>query len=160
LRARGLLTDDAALLLEALEACREVPRPLDLGSCLRDAAAALARAGRLEEARPLADEAFGLQTELGAIGDQRTARALLRAAGLTVSARAKHTHGLSGWESLTEAELKVVQLLAAGHSNPEIARALFVSRRTVAWHLSNVYAKLGVSSRVELVAGALRRELR
>jgi DNA-binding NarL/FixJ family response regulator len=160
LRARGLLTGEVDLLEQAVAACRQVPRPVDLAMCLRDAAAAHARAGEHEQARPLAGEALELLAGLGAVGDQRHARALLRAAGLTLSARAKHTRARHGWESLTEGELRVVRLAAEGHTNPQIAQALYLSKRTVGWHLSNVFRKLGVSSRVELVAEALRRELR
>jgi DNA-binding CsgD family transcriptional regulator len=158
LRARGLLTGDAEALVQAVAACREVPRPVDLALSLRDAAAELARDGERDRARPLAAEALELLSELGATGDDRNARKLLRAAGLTFSARAKHTRARHGWESLTRAELRVVALAAEGRSNPEIAQTLYLSRRTVGWHLHNVFRKLGVSSRVELVAEALRRE--
>jgi DNA-binding CsgD family transcriptional regulator len=51
----------------------------------------------------------------------------------------------------------VVRLVALGHSNLEIAKALYLSRRTVGWHLSNAFRKLGLTSRTELAAAALRR---
>jgi DNA-binding CsgD family transcriptional regulator len=158
LRARGLLTDDPSALVNAVAASREASRPLDLAVSLRDAAAALARGGEQERARALAAEALKLLGELQATGDERNARRLLRAAGLMFSARAKHTRARHGWESLTQAELRVVALAAEGRSNPEIARILFLSRRTVGWHLYNIFPKLGVSSRVQLVAEALRRD--
>ena len=158
LRARGLLAGDADTLVRAVAISREVPRPIDLALSLRDAAAALASDGERERARPLAAEAIELLSELGASGDERSSRSLLRAAGLTFSARAKHTRARHGWDSLTQAELRVVALTAEGHSNPQIAQTLYLSRRTVGWHLHNVFRKLGVSSRVELVAEALRRE--
>jgi DNA-binding CsgD family transcriptional regulator len=158
LRARGLLTGETSTLLAAVQACREVPRPVDLALSLRDSAAALARNGESERARPLAAEALSLLTELGATGEERSARRLLRTAGVTFSARAKHTRARHGWESLTPAELRVVALAAEGRSNPEIAQRLYLSRRTVGWHLSNVFGKLDLSSRVELVAEALRRD--
>jgi DNA-binding CsgD family transcriptional regulator len=158
LRARGLLTGDAATLLAAVAAGREVARPLDLAHALRDAAAALASAGDRAAARPLAAEAVELLGELGAVNDDRVARAMLRAAGLAVSARARHIRSRHGWDSLTEAELRVVRLAALGHSNLEIAKALYLSPRTVGWHLSNAFRKLGLTSRTELAAEALRRE--
>ncbi|MBV9809727.1 MAG: AAA family ATPase [Solirubrobacterales bacterium] len=158
LRARGLITGDPSALLRALAASREVPRPIDLAMSLRDTAAALACTGDQAQARLLAAEALELLRELGATGDERNARQLLRAAGLTFGARAKHTRARHGWDSLTPGELRVVALAAEGRSNPEIAQLLFVSRRTVAWHLYNVFRKLGVSSRVQLVTEALRRE--
>jgi DNA-binding CsgD family transcriptional regulator len=158
LRAGGLLTGDASALLAAVAAGRQVPRPLDLAHALRDAAVALVNAGEEAAARPLAAEAVELLAEAGASNDERSARALLRAAGLPVSARARHTRARHGWESLTEAELRVVRLTAQGRSNLEIATALYLSRRTVGWHLSNTFRKLGLASRAELVAETLRRE--
>lgn len=62
----------------------------------------------------------------------------------------------SGWESLTPAELDVVRLVGEGLSNKDIAARLFISPRTVHSHLTHVYAKLGVSSRVQLLREADR----
>jgi DNA-binding CsgD family transcriptional regulator len=56
---------------------------------------------------------------------------------------------------LTQREVEVLSLLPRGHSNAQIAEALFVSPRTVQTHLSNLYAKLGVSGRAEAVAYAV-----
>jgi len=60
-------------------------------------------------------------------------------------------------DSLTGAELKVVDLVAQRYSNPEVAEQLFVSRHTVESHLKHIYRKLGMSSRTELAAEAARR---
>ena len=62
-----------------------------------------------------------------------------------------------GWEALTPAELKVVDLAADGLTNPEIGARLFISPRTVSTHLEHAFRKLGVSSRVELASLAARR---
>jgi DNA-binding CsgD family transcriptional regulator len=62
-----------------------------------------------------------------------------------------------GWDSLTEAELRVVGLAAEGLTNREIAERLFVSRRTVATHLEHVFQKLGFSTRVTLAGEVARR---
>jgi DNA-binding CsgD family transcriptional regulator len=56
----------------------------------------------------------------------------------------------SGWASLTPTELDVIRLAAEGLPNQDIARRLFVSPRTVQSHLTHVYAKLGVASRMQL----------
>ena len=53
----------------------------------------------------------------------------------------------AAWTSLTARELEILQLVAAGGTNGEIARALWVTEKTVKFHLSNVYRKLGVSNR-------------
>jgi pimeloyl-ACP methyl ester carboxylesterase/DNA-binding CsgD family transcriptional regulator len=66
------------------------------------------------------------------------------------------TRSATGWGSLTEAERRIALLVAEGLSNPAIAARLFVSRHTIESHLKHAYAKLGVSSRVELAALTLR----
>jgi len=63
----------------------------------------------------------------------------------------------SGWESLTPAERDVVRLVCDGLANKDIATRLFVSPKTVQAHLTHVYTKLGLSSRVQLVQEAARR---
>jgi DNA-binding CsgD family transcriptional regulator len=62
----------------------------------------------------------------------------------------------SGWASLTPTEHDVLRLVCEGLSNKDIAAQLFVSPRTVQTHLTHVYAKLGLTSRVELVQEAAR----
>lgn len=62
----------------------------------------------------------------------------------------------SGWESLTPTERDVVRLVSEGLPNKDIATRLFVSPRTVQTHLTHVYAKLAVSSRVQLAQEAAR----
>ncbi len=58
---------------------------------------------------------------------------------------------------LTEREQDVLRLLAAGHRNADVARALFISVDTVKFHLSNIYQKLGVSNRMQAVRAAQAR---
>jgi DNA-binding NarL/FixJ family response regulator len=94
----------------------------------------------LEAAR----EAF---LELGAAPD------LARLDALTGRAAAADTHGL------TARELEVLRLVAAGRSNHEIATALVISDHTVARHLQNIFAKLGVSSRTAASAFAFEHHL-
>ena len=62
----------------------------------------------------------------------------------------------TGWASLTPAELNVARLVGEGLPNKDIAARLFVSARTVQAHLSHVYSKLGVTSRVQLAQEASR----
>jgi DNA-binding CsgD family transcriptional regulator len=71
--------------------------------------------------------------------------------------RGERKRPTSGWGSLTPAERDVAQLVCEGLANKEIATRLFVSPRTVQAHLSHVYAKLGITSRVQLVQEAARR---
>jgi len=65
--------------------------------------------------------------------------------------RASRGRPPTGWPSLTPAEADVVRLVAEGLRNKDIAARLFTSPRTVQTHLTHVYAKLGVASRVQLV---------
>lgn len=67
------------------------------------------------------------------------------------------TNDRNGW--LTPREREVLALLAEGMSNPAIAKALFISERTVTTHLSRLYAKLDVSTRSEAIALAMRTGL-
>src|SRR5215217_4646341 len=64
-----------------------------------------------------------------------------------------HNHGL------TEREIEVMRLIARGWTNDQIAEALTISERTVRFHLTNVYAKLGVSTRGAAIAWAVREGL-
>lgn len=121
--------------------------------------APVAQVGRDAEARELGGEALALYDASGAAGDADRARARLRASGLRVGARGARGRPRSGWESLTAAELRVVALVARGHSNPGIAERLYLTRRTVRAHVSSALHKLGLASRVELTAEAVRRGL-
>jgi DNA-binding CsgD family transcriptional regulator len=70
--------------------------------------------------------------------------------------RGERKRPASGWQSLTPTELDVVQLVKTGLSNTDVATRLFVSPRTVQTHLTHVYAKLGMTSRAQLIAEAAR----
>ena len=62
-------------------------------------------------------------------------------------------------DGLTPRELEVLALVVAGRSNRQIARALVISDRTVARHLSNIFTKIDVGSRTEAAAYAFRHGL-
>jgi DNA-binding CsgD family transcriptional regulator len=71
--------------------------------------------------------------------------------------RGERRRANSGWDSLTPAELDVVRLVCEGLGNKDIAYRLFISPRTVQAHLTHVYNKLGLTSRVQLAQEAARR---
>jgi DNA-binding NarL/FixJ family response regulator len=70
--------------------------------------------------------------------------------------RGERKRPASGWASLTPAELDVVRLVNEGLANKDIATRLFVSPRTVQAHLTHVYTKLGLTSRLQLAQEAAR----
>jgi DNA-binding CsgD family transcriptional regulator len=92
------------------------------------------------------------------VGDQDALLAPLRAfIGGLVGSGISHTARLRprfGWGALTAAELDIVELVAHGLSNREIARRLYLSPKTVESHLSHIFTKLGLNSRTQLVAAA------
>jgi DNA-binding CsgD family transcriptional regulator len=61
--------------------------------------------------------------------------------------------------SLTRRQIQILEMLAEGASDAEVARALGVAERTLRWHLANVHERLGTRSRVQMMAVALRRRL-
>ena len=70
--------------------------------------------------------------------------------------RGERKRPASGWESLTPTEVDVVRLVKEGLNHAEVATRLLVSPRTVQTHLTHVYAKLGLASRVHLITEAAR----
>src|SRR6185312_13203715 len=70
--------------------------------------------------------------------------------------RGQRKRPTSGWASLTPTERDVVRLVSDGLGNKDIATRLFVSPRTVQTHLTHVYTKLGLTSRVQLAQEAAR----
>jgi DNA-binding CsgD family transcriptional regulator len=102
----------------------------------------LRRAGRRRLAREQLRTAHGLFVAMGMAAFAKRAGRELRATGETVRRRAAETR-----DALTPQERQVADLAAGGLSNPEIGERLFLSPRTVEWHLKNVFAKLGIASR-------------
>ncbi len=74
-------------------------------------------------------------------------------------ARGERKRPSAGWGSLTPTELRVVTLVAAGLTNPQIAERMFIARGTVKVHLSHVFSKVGVATRAELATQATQRGL-
>lgn len=156
LRCRGLLGADPDLLVEAATVLGLAPRPLDHGLACEDAAEALAKAGDLMEARRWLDEALRAYEQLDARWDASRATSRLRSAGVRRGSRAARVRPKDGWEALTAGERAVVELVAEGLSNPDVADRLFLSRNTVKTHLANAMRKVGLTSRFELARAVAR----
>ncbi|MFG2020741.1 ATP-binding protein [Actinomadura geliboluensis] len=156
-RCRALLSDDDAaadLYREAIERLgRTVLRPelarahLLYGEWLR-------RDRRRVEARTHLRTAYDMFTSIGMEAFAERARRELLATGETVR---KRRSDAATDVQLTPQEQQIALLVRDGLSNPEVAARLFVSPRTVEWHLRQVFAKLGISSRKQL-PGVLPRD--
>ena len=69
----------------------------------------------------------------------------------------REQRAVCGWEALTPTEIKIAALVAGGESTSDIARGMFLSRRTVQTHISHILTKLGAKGRVEIVREVLRQ---
>jgi DNA-binding CsgD family transcriptional regulator len=135
---------------EALALLDGQGRPFDLARIALAYEEALRRARRRADARTHLRGALETFQRLGTTPWAERAAAELRATGET--ARRRDPSTLS---QLTPQELQIVQLVGEGGTNREIGAQLFLSRRTIDYHLRNVFVKLGVSSRAELIRLAL-----
>jgi DNA-binding CsgD family transcriptional regulator len=112
----------------------------------RQLARALAETGDREGATRELRHAHEVFARLGAEPELKATREQMRELGARPPVRS-HVEGAAG---LTGRELEIVRLVADRRSNKEIGTSLDISARTVSTHLSNIFAKLGVTSRGEL----------
>jgi predicted ATPase/class 3 adenylate cyclase/DNA-binding CsgD family transcriptional regulator len=96
------------------------------------------------------------QNEFDAAWAEGTALSLDEAIAYAQRGRGERKRASTGWASLTRAELDVVKLVSEGLGNKDVAARLFVSPRTVQAHLTHIYTKLGLTSRVQLAQEAAR----
>jgi predicted ATPase/class 3 adenylate cyclase/DNA-binding NarL/FixJ family response regulator len=96
------------------------------------------------------------QAELDSAWTEGTALSVKEAIAYAQRGRGDRKRQTSGWESLTPTERDIVQLVSEGLANQDIATRRFVSPRTVQSHLTHVYTKLGLASRVQLAQEAGR----
>jgi DNA-binding CsgD family transcriptional regulator len=146
---RGILERDADALVAATDVLRVSSRPLLYASAAEDAGGELSRAQREAEALDQLNTAFDTYIECEAVADaRRVGRALRR---LGVERRiVTHARAKTGWDSLTHSELTVINLIAEGATNRDVATELHLSPHTVKTHVRNAFAKLGVASRAQL----------
>jgi DNA-binding CsgD family transcriptional regulator len=153
---RALISDAPTAdswFLEALRLHDQAPRPFPRARTQLAYGEHLRRAGRRVDARPVLRACLEVFDDLGAAGWAQRAREALRASGET-SRRREPSAALQ----LTPQEQQIVELVSGGLSNRDVAGRLFVSPRTVEYHLSHAYQKLGVRSRSQLVRMNLTSE--
>jgi DNA-binding CsgD family transcriptional regulator len=131
---------------------------VELPAALEDLAVVQAGSGREEDARTALNEAVSLYEGLQARWDIRRAEGRLRPHGIRRGVRGQRGQRAAfGWGALTPTEVKIAAMVARGHSTSDIARGMFLSRRTVQTYISRILAKLGVKGRVDIVREALRQ---
>ena len=141
---------DAARLLAAADAARRPLQYLTPGFTANRQAAARATS---QAEHVLGDDRFTQAWQEGEVLtlDDAVAYATRKGGGRKRPA--------TGWASLTPAELEIVRLVSEGLRNDAIARRLFIAPGTVKVHVSHIFAKLSISSRVELAAQAAGHDL-
>jgi DNA-binding CsgD family transcriptional regulator len=137
--ARGDVGEAIALLERAARSSEAAGDPFGRARSLLALGTLRRRAKQKRAAREALEAALAGFDEIGAEGWAATVRTELGRIG-----------GRSAVDGLTPAERRVADLVAAGRTNREVAAALFLGERTIASHLTRIYAKLGVRSRTEL----------
>ena len=149
LHCKGLLSNDGRecerLLRASLDAHAKATRPFERSRTELALGELLRRARRRVEAREYLRAALDGFDELGARLWAERARIELRASGQVARRRDPSTR-----DGLTAQELQIVHLVVQGLSNREVATQLFLSSRTIDFHLRNVFRKLDISSRTQL----------
>ena len=150
-RCRALLSDGAAaddLYREGIDRLARTQLHPELARAHLLYGEWLRRTGRRAEAREQLRTAYGTFAAIGMEAFAERARGELLATGEKVRKRSPEIR-----EELTPQEEQIARLARDGLSNPEIGAQLFLSARTVEWHLSKVFTKFGISSRRELRTG-------
>jgi DNA-binding CsgD family transcriptional regulator len=147
-RSRALVCDGEAaesLYREAIERLEPTRIVVDLARARLLYGEWLRRDNRRVDARAQLRAADDLFSDMGAAAFSERARRELRATGETARSRTDETRGV-----LTPQEAQIAQLARDGYSNPDIGAQLFISPRTVQYHLRKVFLKLEITSRNEL----------
>ncbi|MEU0096853.1 AAA family ATPase [Kribbella sp. NPDC006257] len=144
-RARALLTSDEDAYRQSIEHLGRTTLRVEVARSQLLYGEWLRREGRRIDAREQLRTAHELLTEMGLEAFAERARHELLATGETVRKRSPETSN-----DLTAQEAQIAGLARDGLTNPEIAAQLFISPRTVEWHLRKTFAKLGITSRRQL----------
>jgi len=145
---RGLLGRDERRLAAAVDVLATSGRPLLHAAAVEDLGGLLAADGDRSTAVDHLNTAFDVFSGCESILDARRVGRTLSSLG--VHRRIGRRRQRTGWGSLTRQERRVVELVADGATNRQVADTLWLSQHTVNTHLRNVFAKLGVRSREEI----------
>jgi len=131
----GILECDSERLLAAANSLQSLGWPLLSAGAVEQAGEEFVRTGQRAGAVEQLNAAFDSYRSHGALAERR----------ISSGERPR-----TGWNSLTQSELRVVHLIAAGATNARVAEQLYLSPHTVKTHVRNAFTKLGISSRAEL----------
>jgi DNA-binding CsgD family transcriptional regulator len=156
----GDAEEAARLALDAASRAESVDAPLPAARCRTLAGEALAAAGRRDDGVRELTRAEAELSALGAARHRDEAARELRRLGERVAARQRRGGG-EGLDALSGREREIAELVAEGRTNREIGADIFLSEKTIEGHLTRIFAKLGVTSRVEVaeVVGRARATL-
>jgi DNA-binding CsgD family transcriptional regulator/tetratricopeptide (TPR) repeat protein len=143
----GIVGRDPELLAHA---AASHPDPWARASAAEDLGRVLIAMNNPDDAVAYLDDALGGYGHARAERDLARIRRRLRKLGVRRHHRAPAGRPATGWESLTETEQVTATLVAEGLTNHQVAGRMYVSVHTVAFHLKQVFRKLGIGSRVEL----------
>jgi DNA-binding NarL/FixJ family response regulator len=156
-RAAGLVAQRRGNHADAIASFRAAQRELSnhehplLGATIGlEAAQALVDGGETAAAVTEARAALSSFERIGSGRNADRAAAFLR--GLGVAGRSRHPNRMSALSELTTREREVLTLLGEGHTNPEIARRLYITAKTAEHHVGRILTKLGVHTRTEAAA--------
>jgi DNA-binding CsgD family transcriptional regulator len=153
--AHGLMDQDPAALHRAAQSYATA---LARAGALEDAGNAWAGQGDQNQATTFLVQAYGLYEKVGDNDDLARVRSGLRAVGTRLRHGTHADRPAFGWNSLTDAERRIADLVAEGLSSRQVASRIFLSTHTVAFHLRHIFWKLGITSRVQLARIAAEQD--
>jgi DNA-binding CsgD family transcriptional regulator len=164
LRARSSLAAGGAGDRASLEEAVDTADALEMGIESIWARTSLARVtvadGDIAGAETILRQASATAERTGAVTERAYVDQLLRQLGVRTWRRGAGQRTTGDVSVLSEREIEIANLIASGASNPDIARTLFLSRKTVERHVSNILAKLELKNRTQVAARMLRSDLR
>jgi len=156
LRARSALAaagrGDRSSLQEAVDRADALGMPIESIWARMSMARVMAAEGAQAEAETILWDAAAVAEETGAATERAHIDQLLRQLGIRTWRRGARSRASGDLSSLSEREREIANLIAGGASNPDIASTLFLSRKTVERHVSNILGKLEVKNRTQLAA--------
>jgi DNA-binding NarL/FixJ family response regulator len=162
-RARATLAaagrEDHAALQEAVDMADALGMDIESIWARTSLARVKSAAGDTAGAESILRHASTTAERTGAVTERACVDQLLRQLGVRTWRRGADQRATGDVSVLSDRELEIANLIASGASNPDIARTLFLSRKTVERHVSNILAKLEVKNRTQVAARMVRGDL-